>query len=79
MRGLLAGLSRRERTILIGRFGLRGREQTLRELACLLGVSAERVRQIEQRALDKLRAAVDDPSGGPPYGGDPRHATRGSS
>jgi RNA polymerase primary sigma factor len=78
VRGLLAGLSRRERTILIGRFGLRGREQTLRELACLLGVSAERVRQIEQRALDKLRAAVDDPSGGPTYGGDPRHATRGS-
>jgi RNA polymerase sigma factor (sigma-70 family) len=79
LRALLAGLSRRERTILIGRFGLRGREQTLRELACTLGVSAERVRQIEQRALAKLRAAVDDPSGRPIYGADPRHATQGSS
>jgi RNA polymerase sigma factor (sigma-70 family) len=78
VRGLLARLSRRERTILIGRFGLRGREQTLRELACSLGVSAERVRQIEQRALAKLRAAVDDPSGRPTYGGDPRPATKGS-
>ena len=42
-----------------GRFGLDGPEQTLRELAGQLGVSAERVRQIEQRALDKLRGVVD--------------------
>jgi RNA polymerase sigma factor (sigma-70 family) len=60
VRALLGRLTGRERTILIGRFGLRGREQTLRELGCTLGVSAERVRQIEQRALTKLREAVDD-------------------
>jgi RNA polymerase primary sigma factor len=61
VRALLAGLTERERTILSGRFGLRGREQTLRELGRTLGVSAERVRQIEQGALTKLREAVDDP------------------
>jgi DNA-directed RNA polymerase sigma subunit (sigma70/sigma32) len=38
---------------------LDGPERTLREVAGELGVSAERVRQLEQRALAKLRAAVD--------------------
>ena len=58
---LLEGLSEREQTILYGRFGIDGAEQTLRELAERLGVSAERVRQIEERALSRLRdaAAVD--------------------
>jgi RNA polymerase primary sigma factor len=55
---LFAGLTERERTILRGRFGIGCREQTLRELAEELGVSAERVRQIEQRALGKLHDAV---------------------
>ena len=56
---LLEGLSERERTILHGRFGLDCPELTLRELAERLGVSAERVRQIEERALSRLRDAVD--------------------
>ncbi|HEX6024773.1 MAG TPA: sigma-70 family RNA polymerase sigma factor [Solirubrobacter sp.] len=56
---LLDGLSERERTILQGRFGLDCAELTLRELAERLGVSAERVRQIEERALSRLRDAVD--------------------
>jgi RNA polymerase sigma factor (sigma-70 family) len=55
---LLERLDGRERTILRGRFGLDGPERTLRELALALGVSAERVRQIEARALDKLREAA---------------------
>jgi RNA polymerase sigma factor (sigma-70 family) len=59
--GLLQELDDRERTILHARFGLDGPEQTLRELAGCLGVSAERVRQIEQRALGKLRTAVEPP------------------
>jgi RNA polymerase primary sigma factor len=58
---LLEGLDDRERLILRCRFGLAGPERTLRELAETLGVSAERVRQIEQRALGKLRTAVDPP------------------
>jgi RNA polymerase sigma factor (sigma-70 family) len=50
-------LDERKRTILRARFGLGGRAQTLREIASGLGISAERVRQIEQCALDELRTA----------------------
>jgi RNA polymerase sigma factor (sigma-70 family) len=57
---LLSRLSDRERAILCGHFGLGGRTpRTLRELGESLGVSSERVRQIERGALDKLRAATD--------------------
>jgi RNA polymerase primary sigma factor len=55
---LLDELDARERWIVVQRFGLDGHERTLRELANVLGVSAERVRQVEQVALDKLRAAL---------------------
>ena len=55
---LLSGLSDRERTILRARYGIEGEEQTLREVAAGLGVSAERVRQLERRALGKLAAAA---------------------
>ena len=55
---LLAGLSDRERGILRARYGLDGREESLREIAGRLGLSAERVRQLEQRALGKLAAAA---------------------
>jgi RNA polymerase sigma factor (sigma-70 family) len=58
LRSLLSGLSDRERAILRDRYGLQGDEQTLAEIAGRLGLSAERVRQIEQRALAKLRGAV---------------------
>jgi RNA polymerase sigma factor (sigma-70 family) len=56
---LMRALDERELRIVRARFGLGRPEQTLREVAVQLGVSAERVRQLEQRALDKLRAAVD--------------------
>ncbi|MFO7918008.1 MAG: sigma-70 family RNA polymerase sigma factor [Anaerolineae bacterium] len=52
----LAGLSERERLILRFRFELDGAERkTLRELGQELGVTRERVRQIQERALEKLR------------------------
>jgi RNA polymerase primary sigma factor len=53
---MLAALTDREREVVRGRYGLDGGERTLRELGDQLGVSAERVRQIELRALDKMRA-----------------------
>jgi RNA polymerase primary sigma factor len=55
---LLGGLSERERRILRARYGLDGDEQSLRQVAERLGLSAERVRQLEQRALGKLAAAA---------------------
>lgn len=58
LRDLLSGLSDRERSVLRARFGLDGHTESLREIAGRLGVSAERVRQLENRALGKLRAAA---------------------
>jgi RNA polymerase sigma factor (sigma-70 family) len=67
---LLSGLSEREREILRARYGLgKGEEQSLRSVASGLGLSAERVRQIEQRALGKLAAAAGIESGD--LGGEP--------
>ncbi len=52
----LERLDPRERKILQMRFGLeRGEERTLTEVAAVMGVSRERIRQIEQAALAKLR------------------------
>jgi RNA polymerase sigma factor (sigma-70 family) len=59
LRSLLGGLSDRERMVLRARYGLDGEEQTLRQIAATLGLSAERVRQVEQRALGKLRSTLD--------------------
>jgi len=58
MRDLPNPLCEREQTVLRARFGLDEREQTLREVAVRLHLSAERVRQIEECALDKLREAA---------------------
>jgi len=52
----MATLSAREQQVLRLRFGFDGeRTRTLRETAGLLGISRERVRQIELRALLKIR------------------------
>jgi RNA polymerase sigma factor (sigma-70 family) len=52
----LERLSERERSVIALRFGLQGqREHTLSEVADHMGVSLERVRQIQMRAITKLR------------------------
>jgi RNA polymerase primary sigma factor len=56
---LLEELTERESLVVRGRYGLDGSERTLVELGGVLGVSAERVRQIEEGALDKMRAAAE--------------------
>jgi len=57
--GRMAELSAREREVLTGRYGLHGREpQTLDDLAGQLKLTRERVRQIQQDALAKLKRAM---------------------
>ncbi len=53
---LLNVLTPQERRIIIWRFGLDGNEpKTLREIGEIIGVSRERVRQLEERAKKKMR------------------------
>jgi RNA polymerase sigma factor (sigma-70 family) len=59
LRELLRRLSDREREVIDARFGFGGREpERLVEIGERLGISAERVRQIEERALTKLRRSA---------------------
>ncbi len=56
LRQLLDQLDEKERFIVERRFGLGGRERgTLAEVGVELNLSRERIRQIEERALSKLR------------------------
>lgn len=56
LRGALGILNEREREVLELRFGLKdGREHTLEEVGNHFGVTRERIRQIEAKALRKLR------------------------
>ena len=61
VKGMLGRLDDRERQIIISRFGLGGAsEQTLEQLGRELGITKERVRQIESRAQDKLRKIASE-------------------
>jgi len=54
---VLGLLTRRERAVLESRFGLRdGKPQTLEEVGGQFGLTRERIRQIEVKTLEKLKA-----------------------
>lgn len=58
---LLSVLDRRERNIIDQRFGLNGRKpKTLEEVGVRFGVTRERIRQLQNRALEKMRDALSD-------------------
>ncbi len=59
--GVLKMLNERERKILDMRFGLTdGGEHTLAEISNVLGISRERVRQIESATIKKIRQIIED-------------------
>lgn len=62
--GLIDGLNENEREILALRFGLDDREpQTLDTIGRQFGVTRERIRQIESKSLEKLRAVLAEREG----------------
>jgi RNA polymerase primary sigma factor/RNA polymerase sigma factor len=62
VQGILNRLDERERQIVTSRFGLtRGQEPlTLKAVGAAMGVTKERVRQIQYRAMSKLRMAAEE-------------------
>jgi RNA polymerase primary sigma factor len=64
---MLDELDERDRRILRDRFGLGAANRTLAQVGASLGISAERVRQLEQAALEKLRdcAGADESRSAP--------------
>jgi DNA-binding phage protein len=57
---ILANLERdREREIVARRFGLFDRKETLEQIGELLGITRERVRQLEKSVVARLKAAAD--------------------
>lgn len=58
IRGVLSMLTAREREIIILRFGLKdGNQRTLEQVGKLVGITRERTRQIELKALRQLRTS----------------------
>ena len=61
LKSLISRLDERERLILITRFGLDGsRRKTLEDVSQMIGRTRERVRQIQNAALRKLKKYIDN-------------------
>ncbi len=60
-RGFLKELEPRERSIVVARFGFDGKPpRTFRELGSQMGVCKERIRQIQTRAMEKIREMAEE-------------------
>jgi len=56
LKTILSTLTEREASVIVARFGLNDQDaQTLEQVGCAFGVTRERIRQIEAKALRKLR------------------------
>ncbi|MBR2232951.1 MAG: RNA polymerase sigma factor RpoD/SigA [Prevotella sp.] len=55
MRVLSTVLNERERTIVVQSFGIGCQERALDDIGCDMGLTRERVRQIRERGIDKMR------------------------
>jgi len=59
--GILDGIEReREREIIARRFGLHDRKETLEQIGELLGITRERVRQLEKAILIRLKISAEE-------------------
>lgn len=73
---ILDKLPERERQIMQMRFGLGdGDPKTLAQIADVMGISRERVRQLEGSILIKMRQIADEQDKGRPNGSDPEKKT----
>lgn len=60
LRAFLSSLSEKERKIIFMREGVYGEFYTLAEVAKEIGVTRERIRQIEAKANEKIRLFLND-------------------
>lgn len=61
LKRILGALDRRQQKILIRRYGLDGRpEETLQQIARRIGVSRERIRQLQSKAIRHLRSNITE-------------------
>ena len=60
LKAALDSLDKRSRRIMEARWLNEGEEMTLHQLASEFGVSAERIRQIEAKAMQKMKTSLDD-------------------
>jgi RNA polymerase sigma factor (sigma-70 family) len=56
----IAGLTEMEQVVLNGRFPMNGPQETLQDIASMIGYTKEWVRLVQNRALRKLRAALNE-------------------
>jgi len=60
LNGLRCLLDKRESKIIEARFGLDGKKpMTLEEIGCDFGLTRERIRQVQNKALEKMRTALE--------------------